>query len=158
MLEVAKRFDDRAAEVIDAAIDVEEQGIAHLRIVTDGGQRSDERWTDEFAILLAEGLEEPRHQGAIRMALEIAVAHLAQPIVRRAQDLGHLVCRSRIVEAGEQHQAAEPDEPVLVFANRLEQGRDRLGGRRAAHQAASLGSNAVVEIAKAIDGGAQIPS
>ena len=98
-------------------------------IVADGGQRADERRADELAVLLLRARPGTAESARDRDALEIPVGDLAQPIVRRAERLEHLIGRARIVEAGQQHQAPEANEAVLVLVDRLQQRRHRLRGR-----------------------------
>ena len=116
-VEVAERLDDRAAEVVDAAGDVDERAPSRTfgsSPTAASARMSDGRTNSPSS--LASAVEKSARERAIGVALEIAVRHLAQPIVRRRQRFLHLIRRARIVETGQQHQAAKADVAVLVFA------------------------------------------
>jgi hypothetical protein len=126
VLVVAKRFNDSAAEVVDAAVDVNEQRLAHPRVVTHRGKRTDQRRADEIADLFLERRQELRDQGAVGVTLEVGIRDFSQAIVRRSQPFPHLIRCSRIVEASEQDQTPEANEAILMLMDRLEQRGHRL--------------------------------
>ena len=120
------------------------------------GERADQRRTHELGLLLVERGEERRHDRAIRVALEETVRDRPQPIVRAGHRLAHGLRRSRVVEAGQQHERPIAHVAVGVLVHRMQQRRRTAWRRRSAGRSRGGGRVGVVEVAQLVDGGLQL--
>ena len=122
---VAERFDHDAAEEGLPLHDQAFHRLADFRIVGVRGERAGQRRPDELRRFDFEGLEEPRDDRLVRVALEVGVGDGAHAVVLVGHRRDHHVARARIVEAGEDDERAEPHVLVGVLLDRGQQRRDR---------------------------------
>ena len=148
---VPERLDHRAAEEVDAPVDVGQQPFTHHRVVVERGQRPYQRRANELGGLGVERLEKAGRHRRVRLVLEIAVGHRPQSVVLVVQHVEHRRLRRRAAEAHQQHQGAIPHVAVLVGGDRRGQRRLGLLDRGPSNLTARLRPHLEIEIAKLAD-------